>query len=360
MHIERLQVNSVRNLSEIALEPGPRLNFFVGKNASGKTAILEAIYFLSRVRSFRTSRIKEVVQHGQEVLQVSAKLQSRGSRPIATGIEKGQGRSIIRYNGETVWTVSAQARQLPLVLITPDSHQLITGTPKQRRHWLDWAMFHVEPDYLDWWRSYHKSLRQRNALLRSARAINSREIDAWEQAMVKASKNIQKARRCFVERLEEGLQIMLKNSLSARSDIVLQAGWPSIKPLLDLLKQNREQDRRAGYTRYGPHKADLAFYVENKNPGAVCSRGQIKLFVNVLLIAQAQVYEFYSHRKPVFLVDDFAAELDYEAQEHLLTLLAEQEAQVFLTSTKLRQQNEINDRMALFHVKHGNVSKWVE
>ena len=357
MYIGRLQIKSVRNLSEVSLHPGSRLNFLVGKNASGKTAVLEAIYFLSRARSFRTSRIREVVQYGQEVLQVSARLQSGKSLPIATGIEKGNGKSVIRYNGEMVWTVSAQARQLPLVLMTPDSHQLITGTARQRRHWLDWAMFHVEPDYLTWWRTYHKSLRQRNALLHSARPVHSGEIGGWEQSMAKASRRIQAVRHRFVERLEEAYQTMLGNNFPARPDIRLQSGWPEGKRLLDLLGQNREQDRRAGHTRYGPHKADLAFYVENKHLGAVCSRGQVKLFVNTLLIAQAQVYEFYSKKKPVFLVDDFTAELDHHSQEQLLGLLDEQEAQVFLTATNLGRQNEINDRIPMFHVKHGHVSR---
>ncbi len=357
MYIEQLQVKSLRNLSELLLEPAPCLNLLAGKNASGKTAVLEAIYFLSRVRSFRTTRLAEVVQHGKEALQVSARLGFPASLPVATGIERGNGKSLIRYNGETIRTVSTQARQVPLILITPDSHQLIIGPPRQRRHWLDWAMFHVEPNYLSWWRSYHRSLRQRNCLLRSGERPILKELAGWEQAMFSISNSIQAARGRFIQKLAAALQALLADGLPEIPEIRLQRGWPDDKPLLSLLEQNREQDRRAGYTRYGPHKADLGFYVNNKRLSAVCSRGQVKLFVNALLVAQAQVYEAYSKEKPVFLVDDFAAELDHDSQLRLLDLLAEQSAQVFLTTTELRRRGEINDRMALFHVEHGEVRR---
>ena len=359
MYIEELQAKSVRNLSEILIKPGPGLNVLVGKNASGKTAVLEAIYFLSRARSFRTTRIKEVVQHGKEYLQVSAKVHPLLSSSVATGIEKGGGKTTIRYNGEAVRTVSSQARQVPLVLITPDSHQLVTGSPKQRRHWLDWAMFHVEQDYIDWWRSYHKALRQRNILLRSSKINGLSSIEGWEKEMVRAAESIQNARQKFVSRLIDCLRGVLGEELSTEPEIILKKGWADEKQLLELLSEHREQDRLAGYTRHGPHKADLGFYLSNSHKAlaAVCSRGQIKLFVNTLLVAQAQAYEFYNREKPVFLLDDFSAELDQESQKQLLNLLQNQSAQVFLTATDLGPKEDINDNITLFHVEHGRVIK---
>lgn len=360
MYIEQLTAKSIRNLSEIVVEPSRDLNLLIGKNASGKTAVLEAIYLLSRARSFRTNRVSEVVQREKESLQVSARLHPVGTAPVTTGIEKGNNKTFIRYNGETIRTVSTQARQVPLVLITPDSHQLVTGTPKERRHWLDWAMFHVEPAYLGWWRSYHKSLRQRNILLRTAGAREADEINGWEQTMVKAANDIQRARFEFIERLYLCLQKLLCKGFPDGTEVMLQQGWAEEEDLLDVLSSKREQDCRLGYTRYGPHKADLEFHFGGGLLRAMCSRGQIKLFVNALLIAQAQVYESYSREKPVFLVDDYAAELDDDSQQQLLQTLAEQSAQVFLTSTELSDKKRRANNITMFHVEHGNVLKVVK
>lgn len=360
MYLESLSAKYVRNLSDISLEPTPGLNILIGRNASGKTALLEAIYFLSRARSFRTSRIKDAIQYDQESLQVRARLLPANSPAVTTGIEKGSRKSIIRYNGETVRVVSEQARRFPLILITPDSHYLITGTPKQRRHWLDWAMFHVEPDYLVWWRDYHKALRQRNTLLRLGKGGS--EMEGWERLMVKAAHKIQKSREEFVVSLSLRLQTLLKGGILQIPQVHLLKGWADEAELEELYLEAREDDRRAGYTRYGPHKADLGFFVEDRAIDAVCSRGQIKLYVNALLVAQAQVYESYSNEKPVFLVDDFAAELDKDSQRSLLILLKEQAAQVFLTATALEYQYQYDADMGMtmFHVERGNISKVVK
>ena len=168
MYIEWLQIQNVRNLTDLRIEPATRLNILVGPNASGKTSVLEAIYLLSMARSFRTPRVREVIQHQQQSLLVTAGLRYTRSGLVNTGIEKGPGTTAIHFNGENVKKISEQARNIPLILIAPDIQNLALGSPRQRRHWLDWAMFHVEPTYLDDWRDYHKALRQRNSLLKGS------------------------------------------------------------------------------------------------------------------------------------------------------------------------------------------------
>ena len=168
--------------NNIYIEPAIGLNLVVGPNASGKTALLEAIHMLSRARSFRTPRIKEVIQKEQLTLQVSAQITNKQSRSISTGIEKGYGTTSIRYEGKALKTVSEQANNIPLLIITPDSHTLVTGAPRDRRHWLDWAMFHVEPTYIGIWRNYQRALRNRNNLLKQGGTNN--QLSSWERQHV--------------------------------------------------------------------------------------------------------------------------------------------------------------------------------
>ncbi|MEX2525559.1 MAG: DNA replication/repair protein RecF [Gammaproteobacteria bacterium] len=362
MYLEWLQTGNVRNLQQIRIDPGPGLNIFTGRNASGKTAILESLYLLGRARSFRTPRIQEVISREQETLHVSAGVMysSSGLR-VTTGLEKGRGQVTIRYNGSPVRTVSEQARYLPLVLVTPDSHYLVTGTPKQRRHWLDWAMFHVEPSYLEAWRDYFRALRHRNSLLKSG-VRDPGAYRGWEASMGKAAAELARLRSEFIEELESALDEAPATFLEG-PDVAVQhkSGWAApLNEFTDFLAEARNQDREAGFTRYGPHRADLAFSVENIPISSLFSRGQIKMFVCRLIMAEARVLARMVGETPLFLQDDYTAELDNEACERLLSGLSDQGWQCFVNATEARQESILNGNIRRFHVEHGRVTKVVE
>ncbi len=361
MRLEWLRISHVRNLGQTRIEPGPGLNIFTGRNASGKTAILEAIYLLARARSFRTPRIREVVSHTQPLLQVSAGVAYGGSRQRATtGIEKGRGQILLRYNGNPVKTVSEQARHLPLVLVTPDSHRLLTGTPKQRRHWLDWAMFHVEPDYLKLWRDYFRALRNRNSLLKTGVRSASHYL-GWEKTLAETGGRLNRMREGFVRALSDELEKPPAATLGGPPvTLSIEPGWPAQTDLAEILADGREGDILAGYSRFGPHRADLTFVGEGGPVSKLFSRGQIKLFVCRLIMAQARVLQHLTGESPLFLLDDYIAELDSVASEALLDGLAEQGWQCFLNATDFREQGRIRADIQRFHVEHGQVIKMVK
>ena len=144
MQLTRLGINNVRNLSDLKMECGPRVNVIYGKNVAGKTAILESIHLLARSNSFRTPRIMDVIQHNKEQLTVTAELQDDNKQTITAGLEKNRETTKIRFNGHKITKRSEQAQNIPLLSISPDAQRLLSGTPRERRHWLDWSMFHVE------------------------------------------------------------------------------------------------------------------------------------------------------------------------------------------------------------------------
>ena len=355
MHMEWLQIQRVRNLENIQISPGPQINIFTGKNASGKTAVLEAIFLLSRARSFRTPRIQDVIQHKQESLLVSAKIQHENAGLIKTGIKKRYGEVIIKRNGEKIKTVSNQASQLPIVLITQESQTLITGAPKQRRHWLDWAMFHVEPDYLRHWKTYIKALRQRNALLKNK--IKNKDLyRGWEEAMVESSYALTKQRRRFLNGLKDALSKHLMPCNAAQINIKLSPGWPDKKGIETVLENGRNTDMNRGYTRAGIHQADIEFTSKNKRIASIYSRGEVKQFATFLLFAQAKEIESRTGIKPIIIIDDFSAELDLDASKHLLTWLQNERFQSFLTTAEFNQADKKSYPYQRFHVKQGKIS----
>lgn len=331
----------------------------VGPNASGKTSVLEAIYLLSRARSFRTARINEVIQHKKPALLVTAALRYGQSGRVMTGIEKGQGRTVIHYNGENIKKISDQARNIPLILVAPDVQNLVSGSPRQRRHWLDWAMFHVEHSYLDDWHAYHKALRQRNSMLKNNRN-SANSLAGWEQVMSETAARITAQRQQFIGLISENLATVANGLLPFKPRVELYKGWPEDAPLSTSLQNSRDSDRQIGYTRHGIHCSDVRFYADKRALAASCSRGQIKLLLVLLLVSQARTLEGITADRPLYLLDDYRSEIDGEAGGLILELMQEQQAQVFFTSTESRREDLAIDGIKMFHVEHGELVKVVE
>jgi DNA replication and repair protein RecF len=358
MLFESLTVNNVRNITDTQITPNKLLNVIVGPNASGKTAFLEAIHILARAKSFRTPRIKDVIQYDKQALQVIAEVKGDNDKSVLTGIEKRHGSTLIKYNSDPVKTVSEQARNIPLILINPDSHCLITGSPKQRRHWLDWAMFHVEPTYLKEWKSYQKALRNRNILLK--KGGSNEQINGWESSMSVLARGIDDLRKNFINKLQKQFFLLKKDDFLVNSRFELDKGYSGTGDFKQCLVESRDQDRRLGYTKYGPHKADIKFFADDYFLAQLYSRGQIKRFVTLFLLAQAKTYEQVNREKPVFLIDDYAAELDAKARLELLKMITDYGGQTFLTSTDEDEGLSTQQEFQVFHVERGNFHKVVK
>lgn len=351
MWLGSLNVERVRNLVNIQIKPTDRVNIIHGNNASGKTAILESICLLSKARSFRTPFIKEVIQHNQADLIVSGKLNNRDDQLINTAIRKSGNKTEIKYDGKQVKTVSKQARNLVVQTVVPDNMMIINGSPKERRKWLDWAMFHMEQDYLEVWHSYHQALRNRNALLR--RLAGPQEFLAWEDIMATTAQLIESKRSSYLLRLHKLYQ-------QVASDLACDVAEFGIreegKHFLEYLRSARKADMKAGFTQKGPHKADLEIRINGRLVKTVLSRGQAKLLVAVLSVAQARFLEKETNIRPIMLVDDLASELDGKAVTMLLELLYSEAMQLFITTTDPNLLTYAGLEANLFHVERGSVN----
>lgn len=356
MRIQRFEADRVRILRNLLLQPESRLNLLVGPNASGKTSVLEAICLLSCAQSFRTPRIAEVVHHDCESLWVSAQGETNRHGRLRASLERSAKQAQMRYNGTRLNTASEMAWRIPLCVFTPESHLLVTGGPKDRRRWLDWGLFHVEPGYLTAWSDYHQALKQRNALLRGG--AGPAEYETWEAEMVKAGTALLERRSTYTVWLQEELSQVLEELGQDPVDIRFVPGIPEGCTLAETLRAERRKDIELGYTRSGPHRAEVEFRTKGKDARRVFSRGRQKLLAFALTLARALIAVRRGGEAPVVLVDDLSSEFDRVTREKVLEALAARDMQVFLTATEAREVlRSPGGVQAVFHVEHGVVAQ---
>lgn len=348
MSLDHLSIRGVRNLEPLELTPAPGMNWFSGPNGAGKTSILEAIYLLARGRSFRSGRVARVIQKDAKALTIVARRADTGKR---LGVERDADGWRGRIDGHDCLRISEFAALLPLTLIEPGSHELIDGAPERRRQFLDWQLFHVEQSYLPGWQRFARLLRQRNAALKS-RATDA-VLDALEPEFLRAADRISRARDALVDRLsdqvgatQKELGFRLPGPLSLR----YRVGHPADFSLAELLGDQRDLDRERGFTRHGPHRAELVLTCQGR-AAAEMSRGQQKLIAVILLLAQYRMLAAGQSLTPLLLVDDPVSELDAPHLEALLSWLDRESAQSWITAT-----SKAPLPAAMFHVEHGRVA----
>jgi DNA replication and repair protein RecF len=359
MRIKRLEIAGIRNLASVAIDCGDGLNAFVGANGAGKTAVLEAIHILARGRSFRSAAIGPVIQHGLDRGTVRARLVDEIRGDISIGLVRHRSdRSEIQIDGRPERQLSAVARLVPIQLFLPNSSELIFGSPKERRQFLDWGMFHVEPDYIDHLRAYQQALEQRNALLRSMPTReDSREIQAWTEQLTRYAELVDAARRRYLRRLGPSiLEHLERLSPGLGISFDYRSGWRDDATLEVCLRESRDRDVKFGLTHYGPHRADLKVTVGATPALTTLSRGQGKVVASAFRLAQAAVTQELSGRNSVFLIDDVGAELDARHNSNFFGALKAMDSQVFATATTehVLASSFAGRSGRLFHVEQGS------
>jgi DNA replication and repair protein RecF len=355
MALERVTVEDFRCIERAELELDGRCNLISGENASGKTSLLEALFFLGRGRSFRTSRNDLLIRSGRSQLCVAGRIQEQGaSQPV--GMRFGSDGIEARLASRPVRGLAELAQRLPIQAIDPEVHRLVEGGPQERRRFLDWGVFHVEPRFVDAWRRYQRALRQRNAALRGKQRRSA--VRAWDPELVEAGELVADQRSRYVERLSSVVAGAGDRLLGLPVEIGLLRGWPAGRALSDCLEQSFERDVERGMTHVGPHRADLTVRVAGELARDRISRGQQKLTAAALLLGQLRCDAELGSRVAVLLVDDPAAELDSCSLGRLLDEVLELPAQLVLTA--LDPGHAVLARLPAgprFHVEHGSVSR---
>ncbi|UPW18698.1 DNA replication/repair protein RecF [Agarivorans sp. TSD2052] len=354
MHIQSLGLQNFRNIENASLTFNPTLNVILGPNGSGKTSILESIFYLGFGRSFRSNRASKVVAYHKDSFVVFAQLTEH-----KIGLQKFKnGETTLRINKETVRSQSVLASLLPIQILHPEGYGLVDGSPKYRRAYLDWGVFHVEHQFHVAWQSYKRVLKQRNALIKQTRQYG--ELAYWDKQLVEFAALVSQQRATYIESIKPALMSLVKEFLPEyQFDLAFYQGWDEKANLAELLQSNFQRDRMLGYTQVGPHKADLKFRFNGINAVDVISRGQLKLFVCALILAQGQHAQQHSGRQTVYLIDDFAAELDMSKRQLLAECLQRNGSQVFVSAIEEQMLDGFDlEGCTVFHVEHGVISDY--
>jgi DNA replication and repair protein RecF len=355
MSIKNIKISTFRSIGHVDLSPGQDLNLIIGPNGSGKTSILEAIYYLGRGKSFRTSNIKKIIQHNQTNFILHANINTHNSQNISIGIEKRSNQSTIKISGEHAKSSSQLANYLPILLIHPESHQLLEQGPKLRRHFINWGLFHVEQSFLSLWNQFNKTLKQRNALLKN---MDYSQIKIWDKKISVLAHQIDEMRYNYINMLSPSFRIYCKNLLGLTDvKIIYRRGWAKGSELFDELQRSVKSDMEAGYTRAGPQRADIIITEHGQHTSQLISRGQQKLVITALLLAQADHLANKTGKNAIILVDDIPAELDSQHLQRLFSTLISLNSQLFITATSKHLFSSIDfpDSHKMFHVEHGAI-----
>lgn len=383
MYLTELAISNFRCLDQVLLYPSPKINFFLGANGAGKTSILEAIFCLSRGRSFRANTLNKLIQDEVKSFVVRAKLETDINQKIAIQANRDSTGSnyLAKIDGEPVKSLIELSRVLPTIIIDPAIHKLIEDGPKLRRQYIDWGVFHVEPQFIHEWKRYQQALKQRNAGLK--KGISHTQLQSWTKILIESGTVIDELRKAYISKLSVDISDFAVDLLDSELKLSYRSGWPKDLSFSEALDKSMSREQRVGLTVVGPHRADLIIQVgdvvltpedvsnESLSEELVnsdtdkshfhrvqqrVSRGQQKLIAASLMLAQVKHFRDTHKVSPLLLIDDPFAELDQEHSSRLLDKINSLQAQTFITTLN-PLTHPVFDKSTKFHVEHRNVVK---
>jgi DNA replication and repair protein RecF len=350
-----LRLENLRNISSLALQLDPGINLFIGPNGAGKTSILEGAYLLSHAQSFRTGQINALIRRGAEQFNLFARVE-RQAGPVQIGLSRALSAWVAKVNNDEAVSLGGMLKEYAQVCFEPGTHALISGGSEERRRFLDWGVFHVEPEFLLCARAFRRALRQRNALLKQDG--NNLELDWWDAEFARTGELLSAMRHRYFRHFSSVLidAAMLYLPELGAVNIRYSRGWPEVGSLELALRETRASDQTRGFTGRGPHRADWGIQFDSAPQREHLSRGQEKLCALACVLAQARCFANSRGEWPVIALDDLSSELDAAHQRIVVDTLSSCGAQVLISAIEVPDCLKALDvSTRLFHVEHGGV-----
>ncbi|WP_219834683.1 DNA replication/repair protein RecF [Paenibacillus sp. R14(2021)] len=367
MRLNSIQLQHYRNYEGIELTTDSQVNLFVGRNAQGKTNLLEAIFVLALTKSHRTSKDKELIGWQSNEARIRGEVDKRyGAVTLDLALSQ-QGKKA-RINGLEQRKLSDFVGSLNVVMFAPEDLEIVKGTPGIRRRFLDMEIGQVQPGYLHALGQYHKVLQQRNNYLKSTMPGNANMamMDVWNMQLAEYGVKIVKKRQNFIEKLQKWAQ-HIHSGITAGSEELSILYRPSFESdakeeesilfeqFMIKLTQVKDQELRRGMTLVGPHRDDMAFYINGKEASVYGSQGQQRTTALSLKLAEIELIHEEIGEYPLLLLDDVLSELDQHRQTQLIETF-QSKVQTFITTTGLESVNISKlDDARIYQVKDGHV-----
>ena len=348
MKLLSLRAQNFRNFEKLELDFAKSVNAFVGKNARGKTNILEAVALLAFGKSFRTSSEKSLRKIGTDFFRIEAVAKNSRNEKLRIEIAATTTAKSFKLNGKKI-TASELVGNFPIVSFAPEDLNLLLLAPGLRRRHLDILLAQTSRKYLRALAKYSKALKNRNALLdRIAENLaNTDELEFWDHELAENGTTIGQTRAEFLEfaakPFAENFEKIASESKKLKMRIANFRGEEiSVEKYFGNLVKMREKDLRFGTTNYGVHRADLIFELDGAPLAENGSRGEIRSSVLALKFVELEFLEKKLDEKPVLLLDDVFSELDASRQKSLMQMISSH--QTFLTTTKLEHLDTLDEK----------------
>jgi DNA replication and repair protein RecF len=356
VRLETLRIQHLRCLTDVDLALADGINLFVGANGAGKTSVLEAAFLLSHARSFRSGARDALLQRGASGLSVFAEVAHAQGRVSRLGLGRSGARWEARVDGSAA-PLGQLVQECAVVCFDPGAHALVAGGAEERRRYLDWGVFHVEPNFLESWRRYQRALKQRNSLLRAQQTADAL-FSPWEAELVQTAVDIDRQRQRYLHDLRPHLQAAAGSLLPELGllDLRYRRGWADDVDLGRALQSQRGRDLARGHTTLGAHRADWSIAFEQAPLREHLSRGQEKLAALACMLAQAAQYADGRGEWPIVCMDDLASELDRAHQRAVVDQLQAAAAQILITGTDVPQALA-DSPTRTFHVEQGRLGR---
>lgn len=350
MLLRELRLQHFRNISGAAITPHERFNIFSGPNGQGKTNILEAIYMLGAVKSFRSPTNANLVQFAHDQATLEARVDRGGWDRIVRMEITERGKKVL-LNNNPIRNLSDFFGTVNVVMFGPEDIALLKGSPGDRRRFLDRAIFNAHPAYAMDSMQYEEVLKQRNALLK-APTLNDALLSVYDEQLIQYGADIILRRLDFLTHfapvLARTFQAIFDASYEAH--VAYELRWlsspppehevasltrPQIESLLaDAIASSRAEERAREHTLVGPHRDDLITRLNGLDVKTFASQGQHRAFVLAMKVAEITYLEERYHFAPILLLDDVSSELDRDRNRFLFDFLrSRMEGQVFITTT---------------------------
>ena len=338
MIVKELELHNLRNYEYLKVNFNKGINYIYGENASGKTNILEAIYFLSLTRSFRTSEIEELIKKDASFARILAKIDTQNvSKTLEISFNKS-GKKIL-VNGKKVLKISELNSLINVISFIPKNTNLLKDAPKERRKFLNIYLSKFSNNYLKTLSVYEKILKERNDAFKAYK-INPTLIDILTNQLVSLNKEVYLYRKKFVNEINKYLadvfkEVSLTNEkLKMEYESFLNNQSENIENFLKSEFENiKEEEFKRKQTLIGIHKDDFKIYIDEKDVSLYGSQGENRISIISLILS---LYFLNKEEKPIIVLDDVISELDEKHEENLLKYL-ENFNQVFITNTAKSQ-----------------------
>lgn len=329
MKLEKLKITNFRNLEDAVIEFSPKTTILVGKNAQGKTNILEAIHLLALSKSFRSSKTLDLIKWESNFLRVSGNFNADESDEEIESMDvfferQPNKRSRLSIN-KSEFKAKDYVGRFTAVTFIPDDVLLLTGSPSYRRKYLDILISQISREYLYALSDYGKTIKERNALLGMIAMGKSQknELKFWNERLVKYGELIIKKRKEILKKIGNKLTKIIKNISNVEIDIKIKYK-PSINDedrFEEIIYAEENGDILYKTTRKGPHRDDFEIMAEGRNLGEYGSRGEIRSALLALKICELEIIQEINGKKPILLLDDVFSELDSFRQKALLEVI---------------------------------------